>query len=151
MKYYLLKTILLLLSNLAFSSADQQALRFPEIKLINCNHAYRSDEAILQCETMNFKHAEEAVTQFFPKLYTFVPENYQATLDQAQIYWKDLIYSECQLLTLASDSAESPAKMLNCLTERYQQRLSDLIYAFILWNNKLNYYEQPKTPLSPSD
>lgn len=135
MKYYLLNLILLS-ANVTFSLPKNLEPDFPELNLVNCHQTYRTDEDIFQCETTNFQQAEAAITQFFPKLYTFVPKNYQATMDQSQRYWKDLIDVECRLIVAVFDPDERPTKMLNCLTERYEQRLSDLIYAYILWNNK---------------
>lgn len=137
MKFYLFSMILLMLNNLAFS--ESLPSRFPELELVNCTDAYHSTSDILQCEEMNFQHADTVITEFFPKLYQFFPKNYQATLDQTQIYWKELIYSECQLITGVAEPDTRAAKLLSCLTERYQQRLSDLIYAFVLWENKQNY------------
>ncbi|GAA5098287.1 lysozyme inhibitor LprI family protein [Wohlfahrtiimonas larvae] len=137
-KYLLNLTILLFLTIFAF--AEDARSRFPELDITNCNN-YLTHQAMLTCEQTNLKNAEATIEQFYPKLYTFFPQEYQKVLDQSQFYWKQLIRTECKIITGINDPNNQEIKMLNCLTEKYKQRLSDLIYTIVIWENELGHFE----------
>lgn len=66
----------------------------------------------------------------------------QTILDSAQQSWNQLITTECQLANAVyPTSTDRDIKVLNCINQKSHQRVLDLIYTIVLWENSLGSFQ----------
>lgn len=131
----------MLILNINIFSFAQHA-RFPEVTLDNCEQTYIIESEILKCEQNNAKQVESVLKQFYPKVREFLPIEQVSMLDLSQQSWDQLITTECQLANaIYPDSTARDIKVLNCINQKSHQRVRDLIYTVVLWENILGSFQ----------
>lgn len=133
--------LFILIFNANMLSFAQHA-RFPEITLKSCSEIYITETNILECEENNSTQVKLVLNEFYPRVRNFLPLEQQKTLDTSQQSWDKLITTECQLANaIYPDSLARDIKILNCINHKSHQRVRDLIYTVVLWENILGSFQ----------
>lgn len=117
--------------------------RFPMLALNDCVEKNRTEETINHCEYENFRLANEALEKFYINIQNFLPQKYYLTLEESQLNWNNYADLECTIYSnyhTHNDAQKAVAK-IHCLNHKIEDRIKNLIYIVMLWEEKLGSFK----------